>query len=162
MLPPVFQAEKTCVLHLGVVKYVRGVVPTMSPRKTLCSSSYTRPDCTSVDNHCGERTVGTYIKWRTFSASSSQLPLGAHQLSERRDCRAICSQSGRDIVRQSATKRSSSLSQAATKRFLAKLPSSGSNQSRLWQGVCSTKWFKNHCFNSLQRSKSSFKPVAWP
>ena len=48
----------------------------MSPRKTMCSSSYARPDSRSVDDHCGERTVGTYIKWRTsrIMVCNSQLP----------------------------------------------------------------------------------------
>jgi hypothetical protein len=59
----------------------------MSPRKTMCSLSYARPDCRSVDDLCGERTVGTYIKWRT-----SRIMVCSSQLQEAR-CQWSCFQS---------------------------------------------------------------------
>ena len=52
-----------------------------------CALSYACPDCRSVDDHCGERTVGTYIKWRT-----SRNMVCSSQLQEAR-CQWSCFQS---------------------------------------------------------------------
>ena len=77
---------------------------------------------------------------RVSAASSPLLPPAELHEDQARASRAVCSQSASDIFAHVETK--------------------NCELSSGWQGGCSTKWFKNHCFNSLHRSISSFNTVA--